>query len=319
MEKMAKIERITIPENKRVICISDIHGALDLFKRLLEKVKFSDDDILILLGDYYLKGPQNHETLKYVMELSQKDNVHALRGNCDAVGEILAPYADFTMEPQEIEWAENLPHIIESQDYIFVHGGLTSENLHEQQAMTCMKNDAFMEKGLIFSKWLVTGHWPVNNYCHKIACYDPIVNEEQKIIAIDGGMGTHAYGQLNAFIIFNGSFSFDSVDDFPLYQAEKSQVESGGNLHITWNDRFVELVERGEDVSVYRHVATGVTLSIPDEMTWVESDGKLAAAHGTDYFLPVTAGETVSAVKWFGDRIYAKKNGVCGWIGVDSA
>jgi len=33
----AKVKRITIPKGKRIVCISDIHGYLDLFKQLLIK------------------------------------------------------------------------------------------------------------------------------------------------------------------------------------------------------------------------------------------------------------------------------------------
>ncbi|HEY8348436.1 MAG TPA: metallophosphoesterase [Clostridia bacterium] len=47
----ARLEQVSIPENKRIICISDVHGKTDLLRKLLDKVKFSDQDILILVGD----------------------------------------------------------------------------------------------------------------------------------------------------------------------------------------------------------------------------------------------------------------------------
>ncbi len=48
---MEKIKKLSIPNDVRVIIISDIHGELDLFKELLYKVNFNDEDYLIINGD----------------------------------------------------------------------------------------------------------------------------------------------------------------------------------------------------------------------------------------------------------------------------
>ena len=304
--KPAKIQQLTIPTDKRVICISDIHGSLDLFVQLLGKVGFSGDDILILIGDLFMRGTQCHETLKYIIELSRKDNVHAVMGNWDAV----RPYY---LTGAEAEWLDNLPQIIETQDYVFVHGGLTSNNLHEQDALTCMKNDAFIDQGLSFEKYIVTGHWPTANYCHEIPSNNPFIDREKRIIAVDGGIVIRASGQLNAFIISDGAFSFEYVDALPVIQVQKAQPESG-RLHITWNDRFVELVSAGEEFSIYRHLETGKTLSLPNDSVWTDEDGNLCAADGTDYHLHVEVGDNISVVKTFNGKLLAKKNGILGWV-----
>lgn len=68
----------------RTIIISDIHGCLEPFERLLEKVKYMpEQDRLILLGDYVDKGPQSREVVDAVMRLVQQYGVLALRGNHD--------------------------------------------------------------------------------------------------------------------------------------------------------------------------------------------------------------------------------------------
>ncbi|GHU88456.1 hypothetical protein FACS1894202_04570 [Clostridia bacterium] len=206
-------------------------------------------------------------------------------------------------------WLRALPHILESREYIFVHGGLTSDNLAEQETGTCLKNDAFMENGLKFGKYVITGHWPTGNYTHKIQCFNPVVSEEQRIIAIDGGNVIQSRGQLNAFIIQNGAFSFDSADALPTARVKSPQAASGGDLTITWLDRFVELLERGEDFSLYRHIKTGKTILLANRDVWTDGE-----AQGTDYFLPVGEGDTVSVVSEYSDRILAKKDGTVGWI-----
>jgi len=305
----AKVKAIEIPKDKRAICISDIHGSLDLFKQLLDKVNYCGDDILILLGDLYTKakGDQGHATLKFIIELSQSKNVHVLRGNCDWVEDYL--------EHEEIKWLDGLPHIIESEKFVFVHGGISSNNLAEQEARACMKNDNFMEQGLMFDKYVVVGHYPTVNYTHEVPCHNPIVNEKSRIIAIDGGCINIRSGQLNAFIISDEKFSYTYVDGFPTIQMEKAQAAKGGELNITWLDRFVEFVEYGEVFSTYRHLKTGKELDIPNSTVWKDALGNICSGgFGTDYFLPVNAGDEVSVVSKFGNRIFAKVNGTVGWI-----
>lgn len=303
----ARLKRITIPQDKRVICISDIHGSLNLLVELMDKVGYSSVDILVLLGDLYTKGEQGHETLKYVMSLSKKENVHILRGNCDWY----EPY----LNDSEKTWLENLPHIIESEDYIFVHGGLEPGRIEEQEPFKCMKNDAFMEKALVYTKYVITGHWPTINYTHEIPACNPIIDNEKRIIAIDGGTVIKSMGQLNAFIIDNGTFSYKYTDSLPLFTVYKPQTASGGELNITWNDRYVELLEKGSEFSLFKHKLTGKQIVMPNDGVWEEENGALCGCVcGTDYFLPVSAGETVSLVKRYRDRILAKKDGIVGWI-----
>ncbi len=302
----AVCRRIHLSKERRIICISDIHGTLDLFLELLQKIHYKTDDQLILLGDLYAKGPQRHETLRYIIKLAENPNVFVLRGNCD--------WGETYLTPEEEAWQEALPNIIESGDYLFVHGGLPSMDYAAFAPIDCMKYDNFMERAGRFDKWVVTGHWPVKNYCHKVACYNPIVNEEKHIIAIDGGNVITIGGQLNAFLIENGAFSFVSVDGLPHERVARAQPASGGELHITFTDRHVEVLEPGDRFSLCRHVATGRTLDIPNDRLWRDKTGRLSAESVTDYYLPVEAGETVSVVRDYDDRILAKRNGVLGWV-----
>lgn len=308
----ANVKQISIPSNKRVICISDIHGSCNLLKQLLKKITYSEDDVLILLGDLYTKGKQNHETLKLIIEMSKDSNVHVLRGNCDLIEEYLTD--------SEREWLDNLPHIIESQNYIFVHSGLKSSNLEALDAFDCMKNDAFMEQELKFEKYVIAGHFPVVNYTHEIPCFNPIINEEKRIISIDGGNVLRVAGQLNAFIIQNEEFSFEFVDELPTMQMKKSQTASGGSLNITWFDRFIEVLDDGDEgcgdeFGLYKHIQSEKTVLLPKKGVWTDELGRLCECdNGTDYYLAINKGDTVSIVGDFGKKLLAKKNGTLGWI-----
>ena len=53
---MKKTKKVTVPKYHRIIVISDIHGEIDLLKKLLNKVNFHQDDYLIINGDMCEKG-----------------------------------------------------------------------------------------------------------------------------------------------------------------------------------------------------------------------------------------------------------------------
>lgn len=66
---------------KRMLAISDIHGELDKFERLLALVNYNkDQDQLLLLGDYVDRGPQSRGVLDKVLELKNEGAI-ALIGN----------------------------------------------------------------------------------------------------------------------------------------------------------------------------------------------------------------------------------------------
>lgn len=79
----ASVFRPDVPSGRRILAVSDVHGNLEYFKGLLDKVCFSRDDILILLGDIMEKGPESLTLLRYIMDLSRHFTVWPLEGNCD--------------------------------------------------------------------------------------------------------------------------------------------------------------------------------------------------------------------------------------------
>ena len=66
-------------------CVSDIHGDYGKYKRLLQEIKFSDDDLLIVLGDTLDRG--NHFS-SILLDMMQHENIIHLVGNHDFVGAI---------------------------------------------------------------------------------------------------------------------------------------------------------------------------------------------------------------------------------------
>ncbi len=59
--------------------IGDIHGCYQEFLAMLEEIKFSNKDCLILAGDYIDRGMHSYEMLKWLEDCPA--NVHPVRGN----------------------------------------------------------------------------------------------------------------------------------------------------------------------------------------------------------------------------------------------
>lgn len=65
--------------------MSDLHGEYEKYLAMLEKIKFSQEDTLYLLGDLVDRGP---EPVKILQDIMQRPNVYPLMGN----HEVMAVY-----------------------------------------------------------------------------------------------------------------------------------------------------------------------------------------------------------------------------------
>ena len=63
-----------------IYAMSDLHGCYDKYIKMLEKINFSDNDTLYILGDIVDRGPDG---IKILQDIMQRKNVVALMGNHD--------------------------------------------------------------------------------------------------------------------------------------------------------------------------------------------------------------------------------------------
>ena len=217
----------------------------------------------------------------------------------------------------EFRFLEGLPHVIETEHYIFVHGGLPEGAPEDWDGWKCMKNDDFLGQGRAFDKWVVVGHWPVMLYGTDTVCANPIIERERKIISIDGGCVLKDDGQLNALVIpYNGSedFGFEYYDPFPRRRVKSAQRGSEESVYIRWGDNLVRILERGPEFSRCVHVRTGYELDILTKNLYGES-GEVRCNDCTDYVLPLEPGDEVAVVETTSRGYFVKHKGVSGWYG----
>ena len=363
---LTTVQRLSLPDHKRILMLSDPHGHADGLRALLSQAGFSQNDVLILLGDYLDKGPQSLETLRLVMELCRTHTVYPLMGNVDLWRleclcsddaaeledfkhsslrkaasdwgsslltemclEMGAPLTESTdmaaLMPHlrrhfapEIAFLRSLPSILETQRFIFVHGGIPHEDLDALEgtdAYPLLKFDDFFAAGLSFRKTVVTGHWPtvLNSPANPI--YDPIIDRKRHIICLDGACGVKTEGQLNLLILpewQSEECSFLTWDDLPRITALDAQSASPAEKarYIRWNDHAVTLLNQGKEMS--RILYKGEPMDVPTCFLF-DHDGVLSCSDVTDYLLPVQPGDELHLILALKKGCYAKKDGAAGW------
>ena len=349
-----KVERAHIGPGRRIVAISDIHGQLDYLQGLLAKCALRDSDVIVLVGDLLEKGPDSLGTLRYVMELSRRREVHTVMGNCD----FWQNFCDMPEDPAqnafylqylvgrnrgwgdgliaqmlreqgipigwkmdlaaakaavreryspELDFLRGLPHILETEEYTFVHGGLAPE----RGAFACMKLDRYREKARPHAKWTVVGHWPLVLYHEDITDARPIVDEELKLISIDGGCVLKDDGQLNAF--FLPDMTWVSYDRFPTARVKTAQAAGSRHFYIRHGDNLVDVLAEDGEFCRVRHVRTGYEMDVPADHILTREGGRATVNDVTDYRLPLAAGDEISVVRRTSRGVMCKKDGVSGW------
>lgn len=232
---------------RRVIVISDIHGCIEPFNRLLTKVHYKlGQDQLILLGDYVDKGPASKEVVERVMQLVHHDKAVALRGNHDqrlvdfirgndaqvrtkfvqhgglpalqsycgitetALTEEWMDWAQSFIEekyPKHLDFLAQLPLYYEDEQHIYVHAGLNPSVPNWREQSD---HDFMYIKDTFYKN-------PTNAKKRVVFGHTktPDIHGSSDVwfakdkIGIDGGC---SYGmQLNALIYHNGTYSAEAV------------------------------------------------------------------------------------------------------------
>ena len=216
----------------------------------------------------------------------------------------------------EFEFLRNIPHAIETENFVFAHAGMTpGKPLEEQSADELDRCDGLLTRDWSFDKWLIVGHWPVVLYGENTVCANPIIDREKKIVSIDGGCVLKDDGQLNCLIIpdkDSEDFDFVAYDPFPVKTVLCSQEGSKSSYYIRWGDSQVQVLERGEEFSLCRHVRTGYEMKILTKYLFTNNEFT-DCNDCTDYVLPLEEGDEVSVVETCSDRYFVKHKGMSGW------
>ena len=361
------IQTISAKPGQRLIVVSDIHGSLDRLIQLLRKVKYTENDILVIVGDLIDKGPESLRVVQYVMELCSRYPVYVSMGNVD-MGRLLVldeeaekfsgyihwldgawggglfidmladmgvPVSHLNEQnaaeykermcvqfEKELDFLRSRPTILTAGDYLFVHGGVPTDDLsilEGTDAAQYLKNDNFLNQGYRFEKYhVVTGHWPVCLYREDEENNSPLFDFERGILCIDGGCGLKRAGQLNGILLPDCHAKLEDVqwtsdDDFPLATAQERQSAAPATVHVRYFDSKVELLEENGVMARVRQISTGKEFEVPRK--WVNDWKQNGDLHCDDYCdarLAVEPGDELSIIFEAKNGYYVKRNGRIG-------
>lgn len=352
-----KINRIKLDQNKRIICISDIHGGYDLLQNLLKKINYSNDDYLFIIGDIIEKGPDSLKTLNYVMELSKRDNVYVLIGNNDLICiDILfdqyldympsyvkrckSIYHDFASKlniplddttdfkelnekirdnfSNELNFVLRLPTIIETEKLLFAHASITDyNNLENLNPLEVLRYDYFMRKDFYLPKRLIVGHYPSVAYAYGHCYLRPITDYNKNITSIDGGYTAKIGGQLNAFIFENEKTLKESWDYVD------NLPKALCTRDVKGIDPSIICIWDREEFSVLEKGKRKSLCLVNNEQCMIPNEflfftnDKYYCADYTNEIIPLKKGETVGIVAYIDEDVFIKKEDVLGFCKVN--
>jgi serine/threonine protein phosphatase 1 len=192
----------------RTIAIGDIHGCYTELQQLLAKVKITEADCLISLGDIVDRGP---DSVKVYDFLKDRPNTVVLMGNHERkhLLQTLSYSQDIVKVqfgeryPEFVEWVDHLPYYYETDTAIFVHAaveaGIPITEQREEVLCGCTAGEKYLQKHYGETYWsqLYTDPKPVI-FGHHVTGDHPLVID-QRVFGIDTG-ACHG-GRLTALIL----------------------------------------------------------------------------------------------------------------------
>jgi len=208
-----------------MIAIGDIHGCRQTLEQLIETLAPRPDDQLVFLGDYIDRGPDSKGVIDYLLQLRRTFRCFFLMGNHELMfldylesgdpgtwldnggRETLASYTvqdGHHLPEAHIDFMKACSYILETEHFVFVHGGLDPEmsiqdnRRYMQPADFCwirthLRRSYVETRRYNWKKTVVCGHTP-----------SPDIINLGKLISLDTGCvydGTDSLGKLSAVIL----------------------------------------------------------------------------------------------------------------------
>jgi serine/threonine protein phosphatase 1 len=212
---------------ERLFAISDIHGCFKAFHQLIvNTIKLSKSDRLILLGDYIDRGDKSKEVIDFIIDLRQEGfNVTPLAGNHEVM--LIDSYYDPGMLPlwlmnggmstltsfgindirelddHYLEFFKSLDYYLILGNIVFVHAGfddLADDPFLDEQSMVWECRLSYNHPALS-GKTIIHGHRPKT-----VSYVKEIISERSLVIPVDTGCvygKENGYGVLSALEVNN--------------------------------------------------------------------------------------------------------------------
>ena len=170
----------------RLLAVGDIHGYREKLERLIDKVKPTEKDQVVFLGDLIDRGPDSKGVMEYVLNFCRHfPKTVVLRGNHEdlLLQSLKEPhtlsryfygggwqtfesygstsYLNF-MPQEHLDFLDSRPVYFQTDDYFFVHAGLRPHVPIEGQSsqdLVWIRHE-FLKSDYDWGPVIVTGHTP---------------------------------------------------------------------------------------------------------------------------------------------------------------
>ncbi len=163
---------------------SDIHGQFEHFNKLINKVKLTKNDLLIIAGDSCDRGKHSCQIYEKILYLIDEGfHIIHLMGNhelmfIDAMNNSMEKSLWYRnggkntelfykgkedLLKKHIKWIENMPVVVEIGDFIIVHAGVNPEKDMKDQSQLDLLwiREEFISKSITsIDKTIIFGHTP---------------------------------------------------------------------------------------------------------------------------------------------------------------
>ena len=218
--------------------MSDLHGCYDEFMKLLELIKFNEEDHLYILGDVIDRGTGSIKIVDYIID---KPNITLLLGNHEQMyiewfetgwsGDWFINGGTITyeelMSTKSIEYQyelyryfRKLPRILMVDKFILVHAGFYLPRNYKELAI----DELLKEQTLDYNIWgrshignlyelpdnykIICGHTPVQNIIECNSKDDVKIVKQGSYIYLDcGGVFKNSFGK-------HGCIRLDDMEEF---------------------------------------------------------------------------------------------------------
>lgn len=214
---------------------------------------------------------------------------------------------------KELQFLEQLPHIIDCEFATFVHAGLAPGNPEEQDAEFCLTTTEFASQMHVFEKNVIVGHWPSSNYSDMIIEANVYRNPKTNVISMDGGNSMKRWRQINYLILdaFGRELECGYYDSLPKVRILEDQPENKDYYSLIFPHTEVEIKKREDDKVICYVPWLGYEITL-DANRIYEYKRKTYCSDMTTYDLPVKSGEVVSFCGMTVEGAQMKKNGIVG-------
>lgn len=221
----------------------------------------------------------------------------------------------------ELEFLSDLPNVIETDRHIFVHAGLDNRTDWENTDVvySCCKRWWLREKNPT-DKCIVVGHFPTYNYARCNGSNLPIIDDDKRVIAVDGGCTVKLAEQINAFIIekdgqdYTYSSVFEPTGNYKEYLAVNDDISEVKSKHIDFDNSRLTVTKKENSFIYVQDEISGNCGYIPEKYTgyWGEN---LSGWTDLDSFVTIYKGERFWSYDRIDDYLYGiTESGKVGFI-----